>query len=271
MRRFVGVRPWLEDLNRFDDDSGSDHGVALPGCGLVFNVGWIVRREQRSDVDRGGWRSLTGAAERTGGSLETPAPSFLSSWNPRRLLSTNVAEFPVPVEGGSTVDIASGAGSDKNVWFTLDSNNIGMINPNDTAAGVRQYPIPTPSSGDGPIAAGPDGNYWFFEEAADKFGVINPTTGSHYRDSLAVDQPARGRGTHSRAGWIPLVHGDRTSQIGEINTSNDQITLLPTETAGAEPFGIVEGPDGNIWFTEAGVEPSRHDQPDHRRHARVSH
>ena len=45
-----------------------------------------------------------------------------------------------------------------------------------------------------------------------------------------------------------------TSQIGEINTTNDQVTLFPTITPGAGPYGIVEGPDGNIWFTEAATK-----------------
>ncbi len=171
----------------------------------------------------------------------------------RRLLSANVAEFPIRVEGGSPLGIASGAGSDKNVWFTLSSNNIGMINPNDTAAGVTQYPIPTLNSGDGPIAAGPDGNYWFFEETAGQFGVINPTTG-HITEIplLSISNPqveglAAGPNGYL---WFTVTN---TSQIGEINTANDQITLFPTVTPGAEPYGIVEGPDGNMWFTEAGA------------------
>jgi streptogramin lyase len=175
---------------------------------------------------------------------------FLES---RRLLSTNVAEFPIRVEGGNPEGIASGAGSDKNVWFTLNSNNIGMINPNNLAAGITQYPIPTYNSGDGPIAAGPDGNYWFFEETADRFGFINPTTGLITEiPLLSISNPDVAGITAGPNGYVWFT-AYNTSQIGEINTANDQVTLFPTITPGAEPYGIVEGPDGNMWFTEAGT------------------
>ena len=50
-----------------------------------------------------------------------------------------------------------------------------------------------------------------------------------------------------------------------INTSTDQISLFPAlKSPGAEPYGIVEGPDGNMWFTEAGynqigmINPTTH-------------
>jgi streptogramin lyase len=170
-----------------------------------------------------------------------------------RLLSVNIAEFPIRVEGGGPEGIASGAGSDKNVWFTLKSNNIGMINPINPSAGVAQYPIPTYNSAPGPIAAGPDGNYWFFEEAADQFGVINPSTG-HITEIplLSISSPQVEGITAGPNGYVWFTVSN-TSQIGALNTANDQITLLPTITPGAEPYGIVEGPDGNIWFTEAGA------------------
>jgi streptogramin lyase len=163
-------------------------------------------------------------------------------------LSTNVAEFPIRVEG-----VASRAGSDKNIWFTLSSNNIGMINPKDTAAGVTQYPIPTDNSGDGPIAAGPDGNHWFFEQTADQFGFINPSTGLITEiPLLSISNPDVAGITAGPNGYVWFT-AYNTSQIGEINTANDQVTLFPTITPGAEPYGIVEGPDGNMWFTEAGT------------------
>jgi streptogramin lyase len=171
----------------------------------------------------------------------------------RRLLSANVAEFPIRVDGGHPQGVASGAGSDKNVWFTLNSNNIGMINPNNTSAGVTQIPIPTYNSGPGPIAPGPDGNYWFFEETADQFGFINPSTGLITEiPLLSISDPQVEGITAGPNGYVWFT-ASGTSQIGAINTANRQITLFPTITPGAEPYGIVEGPDGNIWFTEAGT------------------
>ena len=194
---------------------------------------------------RASWKERAGAWRR-----RRLVFDFLES---RRLLSTNVAEFPINVEGGTPVGIASGAGSDKNVWFTLSSNNIGMINPNDTAAGVTQYPIPTDNSGVGPIAAGPDGNYWFFEETADQFGVINPSTGKITEIPLLSGSSAQVDGITAGPNGYVWFTANGTSQIGAINTTNDQITVFSTSTPSADPYGIVEGPDGNIWFTEAGT------------------
>ncbi len=197
---------------------------------------WVERRKQRGPLAT--WR-------RRRPSLET-----LES---RRLLSVNIAEFPIRAEGGYPRGIATGAGSDKNIWFTLSSNDIAMINPGDTSAGITQYPIPTPNSGPGPITAGPDGNYWFFEEAADRFGVIKPSTGRITEiPLLSAANPEVDGMTAGPNGTVWFTESG-TSQIGEINTTNDQVTLFPTITPGAGPYGIVEGPDGNIWFTEAGA------------------
>jgi streptogramin lyase len=177
----------------------------------------------------------------------------LEALESRRLLSVNIAEFPLRVEGGDPQGVASGAGSDKNIWFTLSSNNIGMINPANTKAGITQYPIPTYNSGPGPIAAGPDGNYWFFEQAANQFGAINPTTGQITEIPLPTTaNPGLNGITAGPNGNIWFTESNM-NQIGMINTATHQITEFTPKTPGAQPYGIVEGPDGNIWFTEAGA------------------
>jgi virginiamycin B lyase len=73
-----------------------------------------------------------------------PALELLES---RRLLATG---------GSNPAGIATGAGPDSNIWLTLNSNNIGMINPSDPSGAVTQHPIPIPNSGAGPITAGPE-------------------------------------------------------------------------------------------------------------------
>ena len=175
----------------------------------------------------------------------------LEALESRRLLSVNIAEFPIPGLGGNALGVASGAGTDKNIWFTLNSDNIGMIDPSNTGAGVTQYPIPTHNSGPGPIAAGPDGNYWFFEKNADQFGVINPTTGHIIEiPLLSASTPSVNGITAGPNGTVWFTES-ALNQIGMINTATDQISLFPAITRGAEPYGIVEGSDGNLWFTEA--------------------
>ena len=123
---------------------------------------------------RSGWRKSAAKWRR-----RSPVLEVLES---RRLLSVNVAEFPIRVQGGNPQGVASGAGTDTNIWFTLSSSNIGMINPSNTSAGVTQYPIPTYNSGPGPIAAGPDGNYWFFEKYCQSVRRHQPDHRPHHRD-----------------------------------------------------------------------------------------
>jgi streptogramin lyase len=172
---------------------------------------------------------------------------------PRRLLSVNIAEFPIRVQGGAAESVASGAGSDKNVWFTLSSNSIGMINPQNTSAGVTQYPIPTYNSGPGPITAGPDGNYWFFEQAADQFGVINPNTGAITEIPFLANSDPQVDGMTAGPNGAVWFTEFNSNEIGMINVTTHQITQFPVITPGSEPYGIVQGPDGNIWFTESGA------------------
>ena len=41
---------------------------------------------------------------------------------------------------------------------------------------MSEYPVPTPNAGLVKITAGPDGNIWFTERAANKVGRFTPTT-----------------------------------------------------------------------------------------------
>ncbi len=105
-----------------------------------------------------------------------------------------------------------------------------------------------PLSGVGAHSA-PD--YWFFEETADKFGFIDPTTGEITElPPLSTADPQVNGITAGPDGTIWFTEFN-ANQIGMIDTDTDAITTFPLQTPGAEPYGIVEGPDGNIWFTEA--------------------
>jgi virginiamycin B lyase len=154
------------------------------------------------------------------------------------LLSVNIATFPLRGYGTYPAGIATGAGTDTNLWFTLVNNggNIGMINPNDPAAVVKQYATPTSGSGPGPIAAGPDGNYWFFEEGADQFGFFSPSNPGNITEIplLTTANPQVEAITTGPNGtlWFTEANAD---QVGVINTSSHQITEIPVPTSGAKP------------------------------------
>ena len=79
---------------------------------------------------------------------------------------------------GSSQGVATGAGPDTNVWFTMDSNEIGMINPDNPGAGVTQYAIPTSGSGPGPIAAGPQEILYASDIDKGQIYKVDKTTGA---------------------------------------------------------------------------------------------
>ena len=96
----------------------------------------------------------------------------------RRLLST----------GGGSQGVATAAGPDTNVWFTMDSNDIGMINPSNPGAGVTRYSIPTSGSGPGPIAAGPAEILYASDLDKAQIYKVDKTTGA-LLETIPVSEP----------------------------------------------------------------------------------
>jgi virginiamycin B lyase len=96
-------------------------------------------------------------------------------------------------------------------------------------------------------------HYWFFEEAANKFGAIDPTTGQITETPPLTHANTQVEGITAGLGGTLWFTEFNTNQIGMIDTDTDKITEFPLPTPGAQPFGIVRGPDGNLWFTEAGA------------------
>ena len=96
-------------------------------------------------------------------------------------------------------------------------------------------------------------DYWFFEENADKFGTIDPTTGQITEVPLPDNAGTQVTGITAGPGGTVWFTETNTNRIGMIDTDTDKITEFPVPTPNAQPYGIVEGPDGTIWFTEAGA------------------
>ena len=95
--------------------------------------------------------------------------------------------------------------------------------------------------------------YWFFEQSADKFGAIEPTTGHITETRPLSTANTQVNGITPGPGGTIWFTESNTDRIGVIDTDTDAITEFPLTTPGADPYGIVEAPDGTIWFTEAGA------------------
>ena len=117
-----------------------------------------------------------------------------------------------------------------------------------TKAGVvTEFPVPTVGDPTD-IAAGPDGNLWYVDPAANVIGRITTggsitefTTGLH-----AAAQPTAITKGPDGALWFTEKG---TGRIGRISTGGT-ITEFTSGLSGSdEPADIVTGPDGNLWFT----------------------
>ncbi len=160
---------------------------------------------------------------------------------------TLLEEFPV---GSPPESIA--LGPDGNLWFTEESaNRIGKM---DTAGKLLgEFPIPTSGGKPRAITAGPcgDGNLWFTEQIG-RVGRIDTAGRVTELADTGIGSNLRGI-TRGPAGDCNLYVADRGQDcIVKVNAAG-QIANIFFLAIGSGPVGVVAGPDGNLWFTENGL------------------
>jgi virginiamycin B lyase len=179
-----------------------------------------------------------------------------------------VQHFVLPTIG--TVPIYISAGPDGNMWCTeLGSSTIARITPEGV---VSEFPIPGNSR---PIAIvrGPDGkSMWFSEEAGGKLGRIDmdghitefPVPLTH-RDAILAGLAFDARGNLWVQQYIsPPAFGptgdDYIVRLDSALTmapagdlSNVAVNYYKAPSQRTVMHRITQGPDGNIWFSELGL------------------
>lgn len=110
-----------------------------------------------------------------------------------------------------------------------------------------QYPVPTPDSSPGSIAAGPNGDLWFTELAANKVGEITPD-GVVTEYAVPTPDSAPSFITAGPGGdmWFTEFAAGKIAKI----TPAGAITEYPIPAF--EPGNITVGPDGNLWVIAPG-------------------
>lgn len=99
------------------------------------------------------------------------------------------------------------------------------------------------------IAAGPDGNMWFTDNANNSIGRITPSGETTFFPAPTAPDPQNGSGLFEiTAGpdgnmWFTAFY---TNMVGKI-TMSGVITTYALPTANSHPLGITAGPDGNMW------------------------
>lgn len=192
-------------------------------------------------------RMLVGCAVAVAGLMGAflPAPTWAQG------TGATVTEYALPPvvgdQQGSFEPWGVTAGADGAVWFS-DGDAIGRITP---GGAVRQYPIPTQSSGTGWMHLGPDRAVWFAERNVGKIGRITVSGRvTEYAVPSGPDSVPQGITTGSDGALWFTEQG--ANKIGRL-TLTGQFTEYQVPTPNAGPLGITSGPDGALWFTERGA------------------
>lgn len=176
-----------------------------------------------------------------------------------------VETFALPTVGSVPIYIRSGP--DGNMWVTeLVGNKIARVTPDGK---VTEFAIPTNNSRPIAIVPGPDGNMWFTEEAGNKVGRIErdgritefavpKTQGNVILAGLAFDrenslwvQQYVDHFNQTPPGRDHVVKIDKAILTAKPSAlSAKHFTFYDVPTRDTVMHRIIQGPDGNVWFTE---------------------
>ncbi len=132
--------------------------------------------------------------------------------------------YGTKIQGAQGIVTADGA-----LWFTgSESASIGCVTPSGT---IGEFEVPSAKSNPGPdldaITVGPDGNLWFTEAALNRIGRLVPSPSEPCKEKEEITEYE--------------VPG---ATLGETGGGNP----------GTAADSIASGPNGNLWFSEAGSE-----------------
>ena len=161
-------------------------------------------------------------------------------------LGTLIGEYPV---GGAPESIA--AGPDGNLWFTEPTaNRIGKMDTGGRLLG--EFAIPTAGSKPRGITAGPCGdNHLYFTEQIGRIGRIDAAGNIAELANTGIGSKLGGitRGPSGDCN-LYVVDAGQDCVVRMAMTGQFIVMFL---AIGSNPSGIVAGPDGNLWFTETGL------------------
>ncbi len=184
----------------------------------------------------------------------------------------SVSRWPLPSAGALPIYINPGPAGDDHMWFTeLGTSKVGRIGP---SGDIAEFATPTPDSRPIAIVADPrGGGLWFSQEAGnnvahvDLQGVI-----TEYPVPRSQANVILGALTFDRAGdlWVQQ-YVNQDPQLGPQGPPGDDhivkiagsaltrppaqmqpsdVTSYRVPTRASVLHRIIQGPDGNIWFTE---------------------
>jgi len=166
-------------------------------------------------------------------------------------VEVSIKEWTVPTPGSRPHDPL--VAPDGMIWYTGQRANVmGRFDPKTEQ--FKEYPLPTKDSGPHGLAADKDGNIWYTGNGAALVGRLNPKTGE-VKEYKMPDPKARDPHTpiFDKRGvlYFTLQGANMVGRIDPRN-GNDEVRLISMPTPRSNPYGMVVGSDGSIYFCEFG-------------------
>jgi virginiamycin B lyase len=181
----------------------------------------------------------------------------------RVTLAGIVTPFPLPQHGfggfGFAVDPAG------NLWYSIQGNTlqsgphvwIGKITISGAHESITEFALPAPDL-PASIAAGPDGNMWFFDDGTHAIGKMTPA-------GAITEYPLPYAGRLSETAQEDMIPGadhnlwftdPRAGVVGRI-TPGGRVTTCDVR-ANTNPRDLLAAPDGSIWFRDEAQQAPGH-------------
>ena len=170
-------------------------------------------------------------------------------------------EYPVPITNSQPTGVT--IAPDNTVWYIdFGTNAIGHLTFSGGNPIFSEFAIPTNPSNPEFMTVGPDGNLWFTElgplpVSGCQIGKVTlgatPTITEY---QLVLQQPAPDGafciGITSAGGFVWFGEAN-SGAIGRITTGG-VVTEYGIPGSGTTAVGVTQGPDGNVWFTDGGLD-----------------
>lgn len=180
----------------------------------------------------------------------SPTTSASNPASSAEIAKVTIHEWEVPTPSSRPHDPA--VAPDGALWYTGQrANKLGRLDPKTGA--FKEYPLTTPDSGPHGLVADSAGNIWFTANYKGYIGKLDPRTGKVTEfpmpDKRATDPHSL---VFNREGMI-FFTTEESGFVGRLDPATGKILLKKVPTPNANPYGLIVGPDEDIYFCEFGA------------------
>lgn len=160
------------------------------------------------------------------------------------LVAIAIQEFDLPTANARPHDPA--VAPDGALWVTEQkANKLGRLDPH--TGSIREFPLPVADSGPHGLAVDRDGNVWFTANYKGYVGKLDPKTGNVTKFEVGGDPHTP---VIDSKGIVWFTEQE-ANQVGRLDPRTSHVDLRSVPTKGAQPYGMIETPEG-IFFCEFG-------------------